>query len=146
MYASCYPCTTSSAIWQEVVTYRQQGSINTWEWQRGYWIMNWNGCGRKRSDAYVKVYCPGFCMQGLWETAKNRNQSGRCLGRDLNPGPLKYDAEILTARSDRRNKTCTLFLQVEETLNRKKKKILNWNPLSEDRFHLVTKPVYWLSR
>jgi hypothetical protein len=59
--------------------------------------MNWKGCGRKRSWPYSRCY-PGIYLEGLLKTTKNHGQDSRSPGRDLNPGPLEYEAGVLTTR------------------------------------------------
>jgi hypothetical protein len=49
--------------------------------------MNWKECGRKQS-----MYYPGKCMEEL-ENMKNLSRSP---GWDLNLGPPKYKADVLT--------------------------------------------------
>jgi hypothetical protein len=56
--------------------------------------MNWKGCGRKRSWPNLRYY-PGICL-GLRKTTKNLSQDSRTPGRDLNPGPPKYEARVQT--------------------------------------------------
>jgi hypothetical protein len=41
-------------------------------------------------------YYPSICLEGLRKTMKNLNQESWSLGRDLNPGSLKYKAGMLT--------------------------------------------------
>jgi hypothetical protein len=62
--------------------------------------MNWEGCGRKRSWTNSRYY-PGICLEGLRKTMKNLSQDSRSPGRDLNPGPLEYEAGVVTTRPRR---------------------------------------------
>jgi hypothetical protein len=57
------------------------------EWKNDRRMMNWKGCGRKRSWPNCKVlsrHSPG-------ETAENLSQNSRSPGRDFNPGRPEYD-------------------------------------------------------
>jgi hypothetical protein len=56
--------------------------------------MNWKASGRK-------PLWPGIRLKGLRETTKNLSQDRRSPGRDLNPEPPEYEAEVLTTRSRR---------------------------------------------
>jgi len=54
-------------------------------------MMNWKGFGRKRSWPNFKVlswHLPG----GTEENHKKLSQDSWSLGRDLNPGPPKYES------------------------------------------------------
>jgi hypothetical protein len=62
--------------------------------------MNWKGCGRKRSWPNLRYY-PDICLEGLRKKTKNLSQFIRSPGRDLNPGPPEYEAEVLTTRPRR---------------------------------------------
>jgi hypothetical protein len=46
-------------------------------------------------------YYTGIRLEGLKKTTKPLRQDSRSPGRDLNPGPLKYKAGVLTARPRR---------------------------------------------
>jgi hypothetical protein len=59
--------------------------------------MNWKGCGRKRSWPNL-IYYPGIYLQELRKPTKDLSQGNRSPGRDLNAGPLKYEAAVLTTR------------------------------------------------
>jgi hypothetical protein len=59
--------------------------------------MNWNGCERNRSRPNVRYY-PGICLEGLKKTTKPINEDSRSLSSDLNLGPPKYEAWVLTSR------------------------------------------------
>lgn len=61
----------------------------------------------------LRYIVPVFVYKGFGKLRKT-------AGPRFEPGTVKYDAEILTARKDRRNKLSTLFIQVGDTLNRKK--------------------------
>jgi hypothetical protein len=57
-------------------------------------MMNWKGCRRKRSWCNLRNYY-GICLEEE-ENHENLSQDSRCPGRDLNPGPLRYEAGVLT--------------------------------------------------
>jgi hypothetical protein len=59
--------------------------------------MNWKRRGRKRSWPNLR-YCHGIYLEGLRKTTKNLSWDSRSPGRDLNPGPLEYEAGVLTTR------------------------------------------------
>jgi hypothetical protein len=40
-------------------------------------------------------------LEELWKTPKTRSQVNLSSGRDLNPGPPEYEAEVLTTRPRR---------------------------------------------
>jgi hypothetical protein len=44
-------------------------------------------------------YYPSIRLEGLRKITKSLSQDSRSPGRDLNPGPLEYEAEVLTTRS-----------------------------------------------
>jgi hypothetical protein len=48
-------------------------------------MMNWKGFGRKQY--------PGIYLEELRKVTKNLSQDSRSQGRDLNPGPLQYEAD-----------------------------------------------------
>jgi hypothetical protein len=60
-------------------------------------MMNWNGCGRKRCGLILRYY-PGICVERLTKATKTLSQDSRPPGRDLNPGPPDYKAEVITTR------------------------------------------------
>jgi hypothetical protein len=53
--------------------------------------MNLKGYGRKRSWPNLKYY-PGISLEGLRKTTENLSQDNLSPGRDLNSGPLEYEA------------------------------------------------------
>jgi hypothetical protein len=59
--------------------------------------MNWKGYGRKWAWPNLRYY-PGICLEGLRKATKNASQNNRSAGRDLNPGPPVYEAEVLIIR------------------------------------------------
>jgi hypothetical protein len=61
-------------------------------------MMNWKGCGRKRSWSNLRYY-PRIWLDRTRKTIKNLSQDSRSPGRDLNPGPPEYEAGVLTTRS-----------------------------------------------
>jgi hypothetical protein len=67
------------------------------------WMMNWKECGRKRSWPNFRHY-RGICLDKLRKTT-NKCQDNRSPRRDLNRGPLKYEAGLLTTRP--RRSVCT---------------------------------------
>jgi hypothetical protein len=71
--------------------------INSVEWWDDKWIKNWKESWRKRPWPNLR-YCPGICLQGLRKTTRNLNQDSRSPQRDLNPGPLEYEAGVLISR------------------------------------------------
>lgn len=54
------------------------------------------GCERKESQPTLRYY-PGIYLEGLGKTTKI-HQDSQSLGRDLNPGPPEFKAEMLTAQ------------------------------------------------
>jgi hypothetical protein len=68
-------------------------------------MLNWKGFGRKRSDLILRHY-PDICLEGLEKAMKTLSQDSRFSDRDLNLGPPKYEAGVLTnhdVRSERQN-------------------------------------------
>jgi hypothetical protein len=57
-------------------------------------MMNWNGCGRKRSWPNLRYY-PGICPEGLTKTMKTCSQDSWSLSQDLNLGPPECEARVL---------------------------------------------------
>jgi hypothetical protein len=55
---------------------------------------------KEEVEAYLRCY-PGIRVEGLTKAMKNLSQYSRSLGRDLNPGPSKHKAGVLTTRSPR---------------------------------------------
>jgi hypothetical protein len=45
----------------------------------------------KRPWSYSRYY-PGIYLEGLEKTTKNLDRDSRSPGRDLNPGPARYEA------------------------------------------------------
>jgi hypothetical protein len=64
------------------------------------WLMNWKGCGRKRSWPNW-MYYPYICLEWLREHKKYFNQDNRSLGRDSKQRPPEYEAGMLTTRPRR---------------------------------------------
>jgi hypothetical protein len=58
-------------------------------------MTNRKGCGRKRLWPNLRYY-PGIFVDGLKKTMKNLSQNSWSPGRDLNLGPLEYEAGVLT--------------------------------------------------
>jgi hypothetical protein len=50
------------------------------------------------SRSLILSYSPGLCREGLRKTTKPLSHDSRSPGRDLNPGPLEYEAGLLAAR------------------------------------------------
>jgi hypothetical protein len=46
-------------------------------------------------------YYPGIFLKRLRKTTKNFSQDSRSPGREMNPGPLEYEAGMLTIRPRR---------------------------------------------
>jgi hypothetical protein len=61
-------------------------------------MMSSKGCGRKRSLTNFKVLYH-YLPVGTEENDENLSQDSQSPGRDLNPGPPEYEAEVLTTRS-----------------------------------------------
>jgi hypothetical protein len=59
--------------------------------------MNLKGFGRKRSWSNLRHYTIN-CNEILRKSTKILSQDSMSTGRDLNPGPLKYEARALTGR------------------------------------------------
>jgi hypothetical protein len=68
-------------------------------------MMNWKGFGRKLSWCNRRYY-PGICLEGLRKTTKNLSQDSQSLGQDLNPGPPKYNAGVLTTQPRHSTSVC----------------------------------------
>jgi hypothetical protein len=58
-------------------------------------MMNWKGCGRKRSWPIFRYY-PEMFLEERKETRDISNQASRSTGRNLNPRPREYEAGVLT--------------------------------------------------
>jgi hypothetical protein len=67
------------------------------EWKDDRWMVNWKGCGRKRSWPKLRYY-PGICLEGPRKTTKNINQNSRSPGWNLNSEPPEHDVRALTTR------------------------------------------------
>jgi hypothetical protein len=52
-------------------------------------MINWKGCGSKRSWPNSQYYA-GICLEGLRKTSKNLSQDSRSPGLYLNQGPPEY--------------------------------------------------------
>jgi hypothetical protein len=63
-------------------------------------MMNCKRCGGKRSWPNFKVLSPHL-YGGTEKTTKNRSLDSLSSGRDLNPGPPEYEAEVLTSQPRR---------------------------------------------
>jgi hypothetical protein len=60
--------------------------------------MTWNGFGRKWLQPHLWYY-PGICMEGLKKITQNLlNQDSQSPGQDLNLGPPKNEAGVLTTQ------------------------------------------------
>jgi hypothetical protein len=64
-------------------------------------IINWRGCGRKRSWPNLRAYSD-ICLEGLRKTTKCLSQNSLYPCRDLNLGHPEYESRMLT----------TFFLQL----------------------------------
>jgi hypothetical protein len=64
-------------------------------------MINWKGCGRKRSWSDLSHY-PEICLEGLRETTRNLSQHSRFPGRDLNPERPEYEGGTLTTTFGKR--------------------------------------------
>jgi hypothetical protein len=62
-------------------------------------MINWKGFGRKRSLRNLRYYARTF-LEGLRKIT-DISQNTLSLGQDLDSGPPKYEAEVLTAQSKR---------------------------------------------
>jgi hypothetical protein len=60
--------------------------------------MNWKGSGRKRSWPTLRYY-PRIYLEDLRKFTKTLVKDNRSPGRDLNPGPSKYEAGELSTRT-----------------------------------------------
>lgn len=58
------------------------------------WLVN-NELGRMFKKAIVAWVLYGICMVGMGNTTKNFSQYRQSSGWDFNPGPPKYEAEVL---------------------------------------------------
>jgi hypothetical protein len=59
-------------------------------------MMNWEGCGRKRSRTNLR--CHPVCSEGLRKITKTLGQVILSPGLNLNPGPPEYEAGMSTTR------------------------------------------------
>jgi hypothetical protein len=59
--------------------------------------MNWKGSERKQLW-FVLWHYPGICLEGLRKIIKALSQDSLSADRDLNLGPPKYEAEVLTTQ------------------------------------------------
>jgi hypothetical protein len=57
-------------------------------------MMNFKGCGRRRSWPNLRYY-PDICLEGLRKTTK-LSQNSRALARNMNLGPPECKAGVLT--------------------------------------------------
>jgi hypothetical protein len=62
-------------------------------------MINWKGCGRKRSWPQLRDY-PSICLEGLRKTLSQDSWSS---GRDLNLGPSEDEAEAPLDHNVRHN-------------------------------------------
>jgi hypothetical protein len=60
-------------------------------------MMNWEGCGSKRSLPNLRHY-PSIRLEGLRKITKDMSQDGRSQDRYLKPGPPEYEVGMLTSR------------------------------------------------
>jgi hypothetical protein len=60
-------------------------------------MMNWKGFG-KSSRGLILRYYPGIRLEGLRKTTESLSLDNRSLHQELNPGPPKYEAGVLTTR------------------------------------------------
>jgi hypothetical protein len=51
-----------------------------------------------RGRGVILIYYPSFRLEGPSKTMKNLNQNSRSSGKDLNAGPLEYEALVLITR------------------------------------------------
>jgi hypothetical protein len=85
-----------------LTTLYQQLRIYGVEWKNGRWILNWKGCGKKRSWLILRCY-PGICLKDMTKITKKSVVISGLL------------AEIWTPDLPNTNTTRPLFL------------FLNWN-------------------
>jgi hypothetical protein len=69
-------------------------------WKYDKWKMNCKRFGRKRSWPNLKYY-PGICLEGPRKSEKPLSQDSRFMSRDFNPGPLEYEAQVLSTEPRR---------------------------------------------
>jgi hypothetical protein len=69
-------------------------------WRSDKWMMIWKGCARS-SHGLISRYYPSICLQGLIKSTKALSHDSWCPGWDLNLGPPKYKAGVLTAPPQR---------------------------------------------
>jgi hypothetical protein len=60
-------------------------------------MLNWKRFGKKRPWPNLRYYL-GICLEGLRKATESLSQDSRLLGRDLNPEPSDYEAEVLITR------------------------------------------------
>jgi hypothetical protein len=58
--------------------------------------MKWKGYGRECSWAHLRYYYHGIYLHGLRKTTKNLSQDSWSPCQDLNMGPPKDEAGVLT--------------------------------------------------
>jgi hypothetical protein len=59
-------------------------------------MINWKGCGRKRSWPNLRYY-PGICPERLRKTTEILSNDSQSPSSDLNLGPPEYEGGVLTA-------------------------------------------------
>jgi hypothetical protein len=62
-------------------------------------MTNWEGCGRKRSWSTLRYY-PGM-SGGTEEKQEKFSQDSRSVDPDMDSGPPKYEAGVITTLSRR---------------------------------------------
>jgi hypothetical protein len=65
------------------------------DWKSDSCIMNWKGCGRKRSCCHLRYY-PYISLKELSKSTKNFGQYSRSTGWVLNTGPPEYEVRVMT--------------------------------------------------
>jgi hypothetical protein len=63
-------------------------------------MMNLKGLEGSGCGLILRCYT-SICLEGLRKITKKLSQDSRSPVRDLNPGPRKYEAEVLTIRPRR---------------------------------------------
>jgi hypothetical protein len=99
--------------------------------------MNWKGFGRKRTWRNSWYY-PDICLEGLRETKKNLSRDSRSPARDLNPGPVEYEAGVLPTPL-RRPVTVSNFASFVSLATELSHASLDWGSGNVKRMELTVK-------
>jgi hypothetical protein len=123
--------------------------LYTFEWKGDRWMMNWKGCGTKRRWPDLSSYLGNFWRN--WGNPREETcQNSRSPVQYLNPGPPKYEAEMLTTQPRRSLLNVRLTQKYHVRLNSnitiqrsldKASDTLNMSLFSTIAFNLITQLV-----